>query len=38
MSRRLAVQVIMLKSKVTKAPMKLNNTVKPFSNSYPIEW
>lgn len=38
MSVRMAVQVIMLKSKVSKAPMKLNYTVKPFSNCYPGEW
>lgn len=38
MSIRLAGQIIMLRSKVTKAPMQLSNTLKPFSNSYPREW
>lgn len=33
-SVRLAVQVIMLKSMVTEAPMKLNNALKRFSNNY----
>lgn len=35
MSVKLAVHVIMLKSKVTKSPMELNNPLKLFSNSYP---
>lgn len=38
MSIKLTVQVIMLKSKVTKAPMELNYTVKAFSKSYLGEW
>lgn len=35
MSIRLAVHVIMLKSKVTKSPVELNNPLKLFSSSYP---
>jgi len=35
--RVLAIQVMLLKSKVTKAPRKLNDALKLFSNSYPRE-
>lgn len=35
MDIRLAVHVIMLKSKVTKSPMELNNLLKFSSSSYP---